>query len=289
MAYAYKRAIWAVLVVVVLALPAAFLVLNTLDLVLSMRILGALLAAPVHQGPSMIVFTNYDTDGGYEDLAVSLNATYCKRHGYEFVNVRDPKYLELPPWWRKVFAMRDLMRRPVDYVMWLDSDAAFAPRAFGIPIAAMFENESGPGGGGPVVHVGRDPLIYGFLAKLNAGVFAVRNDEAGKAFVEEWCSGFDKSKWCPPGEECPGDGDMYPIGGGSRAWKTSEAWAEGNFEQGVLNRMYHSRPGLFRVYPSHLMSNWDHAKLVHHMMGDSSEKRMGAFSRALRALGCLPA
>lgn len=65
----------------------------------------------------------------YDDRDVEMfkplilkNKEYCKTHNINYIFFRSG-WEKYPPWWRKVFLVRELLKN-YEAVMWVDSDAA---------------------------------------------------------------------------------------------------------------------------------------------------------------------
>jgi hypothetical protein len=98
---------------------------------------------------------------------------------------------ENPPWWRKVFAMRDVFSNDPEphelLVLWMDSDAMLTDcgsldpsgLATRYPKNCMWISPDAP------------PAQSGF----NAGSFLVRGTNAGRALLWEWCSKYNPHNW----------------------------------------------------------------------------------------------
>lgn len=227
--------------------------------------------------PRVLVFMYYDTNEGYEELARTINEDYCKEHGYTFV-VRTSGYDDIPPWWRKVFLLRDLMDDypQVDYYMWMDSDAAFVKQRY-IPIGTLFDERDG------ILHIGKDPVPE-HSGVYNAGVFAIKNNSLGREFVKDWVSRYDSSTWCRSADSgC----DLTLVLG---EWKTSGGWAGPTFEQGVMNALAASEKYSPHVvgYDLAYFSELDPTKVsfVRHLMGKSTKERQEYFNLTLGTLQC---
>jgi len=240
---------------------------------LSRSLLSRVRETPPPPGQSVLCFMHYDTNHGYEKYAFALNRAYCAKHGYrlEFID----GYETYPPWWRKVFILRDLLRNGAkeDYVMWMDSDAVFADP--GISTTALFAQYPKA-----VFHVGRDAadsFVGHLVPHANAGVFAVRNNAEGRAFVEKWAVQYDSKRWCAPNASCSIKTSENTHYNGNN-WRTDGAWASKTFEQGAMNSLIKESPSsTVAVYPTHVLSSRN-AEFVKHMMSKSNKKRIKEFA-----------
>lgn len=112
---------------------------------------------------------------------IKINANYAKKHGYEHIFYQDV-YLNVPPYWAKVFAVLDAINRGFDIVLWLDSDAVV--HDFEKTVESFFE--------GPEVFIySSDCGIWPEF--FNAGIFFVKKE--AKRVVEEWAGLYDESLW----------------------------------------------------------------------------------------------
>lgn len=228
--------------------------------------------------PHVLIFMYYDTNHGFEEFAREANESYCREHGYTFV-VLTKGYEDIPPWWRKVFLLRDLMNQYpwVHYFMWMDSDAAFVKQRY-IPVGLLFEENN------KAIHAGIDPLPEQ-MGLLNAGVFAIRNCAVGRKFVKEWASRYLPETWCNT-LQTPKCTFSLDLG----SWKTSGGWGQETFEQGVLNDLVKQEPyrSHFVAYEPHFFSELDPRKVsfVQHMMGKSTEDRKQRFQLATQQARC---
>lgn len=228
--------------------------------------------------PHVLVFMYYDTNHGFEELARQINEDYCKEHGYTFI-VRKSGYESIPPWWRKVFLLRDLMNfyPHVQYYMWMDSDAAFVQQRH-IPVGKLFEEHDG------ILHIGKDPVPEQ-SGEFNAGVFAVKNTSLGRQLVYDWVNRFDPSTWCRKDIDSSCNHSLT-FG----VWSTSGKWTGPTFEQGVLNelaKLDRYKPYIIG-YEQHYFSELDPMKVsfVRHLMGSTSDDRKKYFQLALSRLQC---
>lgn len=238
-----------------------------------------------------LVYMQFDTNEGYERYTVAINRLYCATHGHTFLLVDPSKYAEHPPWWRKVFLLCDLLQDAsldVDYVMWMDSDAAFIHPS--PTLDAMLHPDPRF-----VVHVGMDLQVGEQQGDrwANAGVFLVRRCDAGLAFARAWAASFRPEMWCRRGSDLKdltcahhrhawsshlgGDGDHNLKGG----WTTASRWSWDNFEQNMMTATMR-RPefvGVSCAYHPVYMSSYhpSEARYVLHMYAKSRRQRERAF------------
>ena len=116
----------------------------------------------------------YDNRKKMGNLArlMKINEEKCKNdENCEYV--RSPKNNTRSPYWQKVFAMKDVLKtKDCTYAMYVDSDAVLNTSVQNLRTI----NES--------ILVTTDPRPD--LHAMNAGVFMVKNDETGNAFLHDW-------------------------------------------------------------------------------------------------------
>lgn len=98
----------------------------------------------------------------------------------------------MPPWWWKVFALRDIFRSdptPDDLlILWMDTDS-------------LLNDECSDWS--PLEIATRDPDMSMWItpdappsdAVFNAGVFLVRGTPAGRRILDDWCALYNPSFW----------------------------------------------------------------------------------------------
>jgi hypothetical protein len=251
-------------------------------------------ALDMERSPRVLVCMQYDTSAGYEKYTVRLNESYCKMHGYGFVNhAGGGEYDAMPPWWRKTFLVRNLVRAHGDeyeYVMWMDSDAAFVKNRH-VPVGKIFACHPDK-----VFHVGKDPIPLTFWG--NAGVFAVATSAVGREFMEDWCASYNPETWCDVDAVPECDKPHRPI----RRWKTDGSWASDTYEQGQMNKLMRSEKykDLYKRYQNEFLGpqrngftrkvlDWlggSHEPVFAiHAMGATSEERKTLFGGYCRRFG----
>ena len=107
---------------------------------------------------------------------------------YDFRPCGDPMQ---PPWWWKVFAIRDIFEQdpdPVDLlVMWMDTDALVTECRIGGPVSLATND--------PTACMWIGPDAPPALSPFNAGCFLVRGSPAGRTLMRTWCSLYDPVVW----------------------------------------------------------------------------------------------
>lgn len=210
-----------------------------------------------------IVMVSYDDrDVPYVRDAFAMNRLYCERRGYTWVQRSGVPY-DMPPYWAKVRLVQDVMAEhpACDYVVWIDSDAAVVEHAVrwedqlaGLPDGAMSS----------------DP--FRAEPNNNAGVFAIRNSEQGRALLREWLAMYNPTAWQQSS---------------SGAWACPGCdWAGIEYEQGSFAKMLREAKYNMSVMPPHV-SWWGKPSgepvFIVHLMGGTREKRDAQFRQA-RAL-----
>jgi hypothetical protein len=147
---------------------------------------------------------------------VSRNKQYAERHKIHHIFVKKG-YEEYPPWWRKVFLVKELLTH-YEAIMWVDSDASivgsfhfkdlFRDRHFVLsPNPPMLDNES----------------LSMFSAPFCAGVWAVRSSPQGIALMERWAQLYEKKNWKVEGNNWTHLQGIY----------AGIAYEQGAFEMGI--------------------------------------------------------
>ena len=119
---------------------------------------------------------------------VEQNQYYANRNGIRHFLFKSG-YENVPPWWRKVFLVRDLLQH-YTAVLWVDSDAAvvssdhfftlFNDKHFVLsPNPPMLNSES----------------LSMFSAPFCAGVWGVRNTPEGRVLMDTWANLYDSTLW----------------------------------------------------------------------------------------------
>ena len=94
----------------------------------------------------------------------------------------------LPPYWAKIAILRAMMSDTpaCDVLMWLDSDAGMRFSNVG-SILTLWTSD------GVAMLATTDPPP--FHGKFNAGVFAIKNSDVGKAILTKWLSYYNPKQW----------------------------------------------------------------------------------------------
>lgn len=122
------------------------------------------------------------------DLLLAYNAFRAAERGLAYELDRSAgATLDHPPYWRKVFAMRDRLRTAhddLDAILWLDSDAFLGPRD---PRTLLAQDPQHS------MWISVDNFPY--TASFCAGAFLVRNDAEGRRLLEAWCGLYRPEQW----------------------------------------------------------------------------------------------
>lgn len=109
---------------------------------------------------------------------------YCRIHGYDIFYNNVLLHPEMHTYWAKIPAVRAAMlaHPEVEWIWWVDSDAAFTDMDFKLPLDRYKDHNF-------VVH-GWPQLIYEKKSwtSLNAGVFLIRNCQWSLDFMDVWAS-----------------------------------------------------------------------------------------------------
>nr|ABV72541.1 unknown [Heterocapsa triquetra]ABV72543.1 unknown [Heterocapsa triquetra] len=125
----------------------------------------------------VLVLLTDDRDAGYLNPLRALNQLWAKKHGYNYIFVNVGSYSRVPPWWRKVFWVRDACRKYTT-VNYLDSDAVWHdPSA---PLQAVAESH-GTKTLLAGIHIGKGSGDFK-LVEVNAGVYIAHGRMGADAY-----------------------------------------------------------------------------------------------------------
>lgn len=147
---------------------------------------------------------------------IKQNKKYAKYHSIDHIFLKSG-YDEYPPWWRKVFLVKELLKK-YEAIIWVDSDAAIVgPYHFKdllddkhfvlSPNPPMLDSES----------------LSMFSAPFCAGIWAVKNSPEGFTIMDRWSSLYNKDFWQKTDNNWKHKKGIY---GGI-------AYEQGSFEMGV--------------------------------------------------------
>lgn len=153
---------------------------------------------------AIIQYDNRDLSLIDKDLC-ERNKRYAARHKYDYILLKDG-YENYPPYWAKVVIMRDYLQK-YDGVFWVDTDAAIT--AAETRIEELAANTKS-------FIMCPDPPMWS--SPFNAGVWAVRNTETGRAIMDDWINIYKRvaNQWKRDGEK----------------WSSTGTWAGDSYEQG---------------------------------------------------------
>ena len=116
------------------------------------------------------------------------NRAYAATHGYPLVQQFGQRRDNVPPYWLKVFLLRDLMRTATTaWLAWVDSDASFHhPNC---PIDAMLSRFPS---GFSFIGMRDIPTLRG---SFNAGVWFIKRSPQGQRILDAWVSAYRPDMW----------------------------------------------------------------------------------------------
>ena len=186
---------------------------------------------------------------------------YCNINGYYYyyTSKYDPE-LKLPVYWKKLQLVKDILSsKKYKYVMWMDTDAFFAP----------LNRTEGPSIADPKTTIesiiNLSPTSSIFIGKdegqdtLCSGVFIIKNNGIGNAFVDECINHYINNPYCKK------DG-KYTLAG---------EWAGICYEQGVMNfQIFNKYKKYTYILPEEIVYNGDRVPYVRspiiHIFGDKN-------------------
>lgn len=224
--------------------------------------------------PSSIFIRSFETRPLENLIRIHVDnlTAYAARHGYNYTfNRTTPKFaLELPVYWVKLQLAAELFdTTPAARVfMWIDTDAIVARPE--VAIADVLRESPSSS-----VFIGKDH--YASLVKrwrrttLCAGVFLVRNNRVGRAFVHQCLAAYVGDRACRDAS-----GKPAVLG----------RWGGRCYEQGVMNKVCRSaafKDHVFILGPRTIRNctELDRRAWVSHVFGDkaNTEKEFVRFSR----------
>jgi hypothetical protein len=174
--------------------------------------------------PNIHIYTADNRDLEYIKLSTEHNFNISKKYNFKYTFINDFNYGEYPPYWMKVFKIRELMNDiNNDYLVWVDSDAVLTSNLD--EIKRIVENIKDK-----VFYISRDHPEWESNG-INAGVWIVKNNNLGKKFMDIWLEGYSSDKWkfIKNKWQCNGSDinqkDIY----------SPCPWSGHDFEQGYLN------------------------------------------------------
>ena len=144
---------------------------------------------------------------------------YASRHGYNYsFSTELPVFdIKLAPYWMKLQLAKQMLEEEpgAQVFMWIDSDALVMHKHIKIDSVLQLSPSSS-------IFIGRD---FGFPT-LNAGVFLIRNNATGRAFINDCLEHYMTNP------QCKDENGNYALNG---------TWAGVCYEQGVMNRLFHKK------------------------------------------------
>lgn len=189
------------------------------------NVIDARARAPVASSPVFI--RSFDTRPLKNMIRMHVDnlTDYATHHGYNYVfSPTQPSFaLKLPVYWTKLQLAKEVLEStpPGSVFMWVDTDALVVHKH--VPVEHVLRESPSSS-----IFIGRDLTSVKLLqptAPLNAGVFLVRNNRVGCAFVNECLDTYQADPTCrgPCGE-----------------LTTKGRWAGRCYEQGVMNKVARS-------------------------------------------------
>lgn len=146
----------------------------------------------------------------YEQL-IEKNKLYAHSNSITHIFLKGG-YEQYPPWWRKVFVVKELLNT-YEAVLWVDTDAAIVGHSH---FKTLFDNK----------HFFLSPnppmlnwsALSTFSAPFCAGIWGVRASEEGKTIMKVWSDCYNPLNWKRQGAQ----------------WIGSGAYAGPSYEQGAF-------------------------------------------------------
>jgi len=120
---------------------------------------------------------------------IERNKQYCKNNEILHCMVKNG-YEQYPPWWRKVFLIRELLHQ-FEAVLWVDTDAAIVSNEHYKTI--FMENKHMMLSPNPPMLNSKSLSM--FSAPFCAGIWAIKNTPEGKTILDSWCNAYNKNLW----------------------------------------------------------------------------------------------
>ena len=125
---------------------------------------------------AIVTFYN-EAIADYGSLTSRINQIYCKKHGYTWIVNNTPSYKNRHPAWENLPTLLTHIDN-YDYVVWIDADAFFYTDSHSMEsILTLYPNDD--------FVCSRD---LGNIpdGEINTGIFAVKNTEYAKKFLNKW-------------------------------------------------------------------------------------------------------
>jgi len=200
---------------------------------------------PEAKSPVLILQAD-NRNGTFIEKSKKINQIYAERqdlYQYEFIG-NHSTFKTMPPFWAKIWIVREACERypDVDFIVWLDTDAAVADHSLRFEHLSPFAEEEVifiAGADTPLFHDPQDDW-------MNAGVFVLRNNDKGRELVDEWMTHYNANLWRKIGKDeqltmvrtAGLDASSSSWGSMTRGeWACKCHWDDENFAQGSLNEM----------------------------------------------------
>jgi len=170
----------------------------------------------------VLVLQNDDRSTDYIKKLRPLNRAWAKKHGFNYRFLGSGRWGHLPPWWRKIFLVRDL-HASYKTIVYLDSDSCWHDSSKGLEAIAAHHGTSTLHQG---LHIG---CGSGYFKPIdaNAGVF-VSHGRKGQQLMTAWSELYTN-------EIAAGWSASIERAGQQTSWEyASGGWAGPLFEQGAF-------------------------------------------------------
>lgn len=238
-----------------------------------------------------IAFVTYDDRSEkYQEYTEIINQIYCDKYKityYDFSKLQ--KYGNVPPWWRKVFFIRDLIKENnFDYIIWMDKDAAFADHQINVnqiiqnnPTYSFFISYD-PVFGNAINDVNSglfNDLTRNLTYHINTGVFIVKNDTVGNNIIDLWIEGYNNKKhlWSIKNKNTHCKKFTY-----GKFCYDGKYYSDSGFEQGCLSEImrqltfsHNEIINKIKIFPYNILANMNDNDIIFvaHKMGKTQEQR----------------
>lgn len=191
-------------------------------------------SAKVAGGTSVLVLQNDDRQEWYIPALRYLNRLWAQSMGYDYKFVSTALYGSKPPWWRKIFLVRDHLQH-YQSVVYLDSDAVWHDAD--VPVERL-KDTCGFNRWLTGLYIGTGTSFFKSY-DANCGVFVVHGAR-GRTLVDQWFALYTNgvaSGWSVT---------LGPRGAMNWQW-SSGGWAGPLFEQGAFAESLAGSTGIYEV------------------------------------------
>lgn len=236
---------------------------------------------------NVVFFSSYNKS--YENtpfvqLHKKIITEYTLRHGYTFQTFIHPDN-EMSPYWFRVkdllYLISVLPKNTI--IVYLDTDAVVRPEHFNLTIENVLNSINQSTKKSWDIYISSDPpsLDPMYSSIMNTGVFAVRNTEWSKDFIERWFAEYDHNMW------------SYNNNNWTCNIKQSSKkcdWARDGYEQGEFNNLFYKNK--FNEKDRIIKTHWSQFaspdiledSFIIHLMGQSNQYREQVFNEYLSKL-----